>query len=254
MSRFSLGLAVAVAGGALVGLSPDARATCAIPTAQYVSGSLYGAEVVAASACFSGTTVGGAGTTAAAIPLGSGTLAASADLSSGILTAYSSGGFASAAAWDTFTFSGLPSAGETISATLGLGGTFSGTGFGIAGIQAGPSAGFLTFGSGVAVQTASFGGGVAEPASVSVDVTVTDTSSLTVFGQIIANGSSNAIADLTDPPTLTLDLPAGVTATSASGVFTNFGPGSPVPEPAGVLLLLGGIGMLARARRRPRCR
>lgn len=145
-SRSSISTAAVIAAGALVGLSSNAYANCAIPTASYLSG-LFGTDVVAASTSFDYTPAGGAGVTAGAIPLGTGSMAASADLSTGILTAYSAGGLASAALWDTFTFSGLPPLGETVGFTLSLSGTLSGNAFGTANIQAGPSATFAGVGT-----------------------------------------------------------------------------------------------------------
>jgi hypothetical protein len=247
MSRSSISTAAVIAAAALVGLSSNAHATCAVPTATYVSG-LFGTDVVTASSCFDYTTAGGSGVTAGAIPLGSGSMAASADLSTGILTAYSASGLASAALWDTFTFSGLPTLGETVAFTLSLSGTLSGTAFGVANIQAGPSAAFE--GVGTVQQGTGFGDGMPVPASISVALTATDASSLTVSTQILADGSPGNIADLTDPPTLTVDLPAGVTATSASGVFTNFEPLAAVPEPGSAGLLLAGLWGLVSARHR----
>ncbi len=246
MSRSSFGAIALVATAAFAGLSSSARAICAIPIAGYSSG-LFGAEAVTASGCFPQPTAGGPGFVAAAIPL-TGTMSASANLSTGVLTAYSAGGIASAAEWDTFTFAGLPPAGEAISATLSLSGSLSGNAFGTAIIQAGPSAGFG--GVGTVQQTASFGDGNPIPSSIGVDFTVTDASSLTVGAQILAVGGGGNIADLTDPPTLTLDLPPGVTATPASGVFANFGTAAAVPEPAGSGVLLAGFGFLLRARRK----
>jgi len=250
MSRSSISTAAVIAAGALVGLSSNAYALCAYPTAAYVGG-LFGTDVVAASTCFVYTTAGGAGVTAGAIPLGAGSMTASANLSTGILTAYSASGLASAALWDTFTFSGLPTLGETVTFTLSLSGTLSGTAFGTASIQAGPSATFE--GMGTVQQGTGFGDGTPLPASISVALTATDASSLTVSTQILAVGFPGDIADLTDPPTLTIDLPAGVTATSASGVFTNFAPFAPfaaIPEPGSAGLLLAGLWGLVSVRHR----
>ncbi len=230
-----------------MGFGSSAHASCPIPVAGDL-GAPFGTDAVTAIGCALQTEAGGRGVTSASVPLGGGTMSASADLSSGVLTAYSAGGFASAAEWDTFTFAGLPAGGETITATLSLSGTLTGFATGLANLQAGPSA---TFGDvGTLYQDAFFGNGNPIPPSIDLQVTVTDASSLTVLGNILADGSPGNVADLTDPPTLSLDLPAGVTATSASGVFTNFQPLTAVPEPWSAGLLLVGLGALIHARRR----
>jgi hypothetical protein len=247
MWRSSISTAAVVAAGALIGLSRNAGATCAIPTATDLGG-LYGTDVVTAPACFFETTAGGIGVTVGAIPLGGGSMAASADLSTGVLTAYSAGGTASADEWDTFTFNGLPALGETIAFTLSLSGTLFGNAYGIANIQAGPSEEFG--GVGTVQQGAGFGDGTPVPGSISVELTATDTSSVTVSAEVLAVGFPGDIADLTDPPTLSIDLPAGVTAISASGVFTNFQPVTAVPEPGSAGLLVAGLGALISARYR----
>jgi hypothetical protein len=250
------GAACAIAVLGLAGLGSTAHASCAIPIAgeqpdfgpprpPALPG--FGTSAVLATGCMLDASAGGEGASTASVPLGAQQMSASANLASGVLTAYSAGGFASAAEWDTFTFSGLPAGGETIAVTLSLSGTFTGDGTGIAEIRAGPSA---TFGDlSTVTQGTLFGNGIPVPASIMVQVTVTDTSSLTVLSEIEADGFAGNIADMTDPPTLTLDLPAGVTATSSSGVFTNFEPLTLVPEPSAMLLLLGGLAALVQARR-----
>ncbi len=245
--RASIGSACGIAVLVLMGFGSSAHATCPIAVAGDLGGP-FGTDAVTAPACFEQTTAGGSGVTSASLPRGGGTMSASADLSSGVLTAYSAGGIASAAEWDTFTFSGLPTGGETITATLSLSGMLMGNATGQANLQAGPSA---TFGVvGTLYQNAFFGNGAPIPASIDLQVMVTDASSLTVLGDILADGFPGNVADLTDPPTLSLDLPAGVTATPASGVFANFQPLTAVPEPWSAGLLLVGLGALIHARRR----
>ena len=62
-------------------------------------------------------------------------------------------------------------------------------------------------------------------------------------------GAVPGTADLEDLPVFSIVVPQGVGFSSASGVFQNVGT-SPVPElPAG-LLMLAGLGCVARARRR----
>lgn len=249
MSRVAVCTAAGVAAAALLGHSHSAQALCPIQVAGYVSG-LYGTDVVTTPACLSPQIVtgGGPGVTAASIPLGTGTMSASADLGSGVLTAYSAGGFASAAEWDTFTFTGLPAGGATITATLSLSGTLTGSATGQAALLAGPSATFAN--AATLIQDAFFGNGAPIPTSISVAFMATNGSSETVLGDIFADGFSGNVADLADPPVLTIDLPAGVTATSASGVFTSFQVLTSVPEPGTAALLLAGLGGLIRARSR----
>ncbi|MGA9868302.1 MAG: PEP-CTERM sorting domain-containing protein [Acetobacteraceae bacterium] len=239
-------VAAALATGALVGSGSAAHATCAIPTAGYLGG-LFGTSVVTTVGCFTMTnTAGGIDVTSAVLPLANG-MSGSADLTSGILTAYSSNSFASAAEWDTFTFSGLPAGGATVTATLGLAGsTLTGLGVGLATLFAGAAgAGFPDDAS---FQTA-FGNaatGLGLPASISVSFLADNVTPIAVVAEIEADG---AIADLADPPTLTLTLPPGATGVSASGVFEGFGPSRSVPEPGSLVILIAGLGLLGYARR-----
>jgi hypothetical protein len=249
MFRARVGTASSIAILALAGFGSAAHASCAIPIAGFASGSDdFGANAVTAIGCSLQAKDGGSGATTASVLLTSNGMSASANLASGVLTAYSAGGFASAAEWDTFTFTGVPAGGESITATLSLDGTLTGGGTGTADIQAGPSATFGVIGT--VVQSTFFGNSFPIPPSIEVEVTVTDASSITVLSAIQADGFPGNVTDLADPPTLTLDLPAGVTATSASGVFTNFQPLTAAPEPSTVALLLTGLGVLVQARRR----
>jgi hypothetical protein len=244
-SSFATVVIVVVASTAL---SSRAHAIYAIETAGY-GGGLYGTEAVTTPVPpISGPiSEGGQGILSSSVSQGTGTLASSADLSSGVLTAYSAGGAASASEWDTFTFSGLPAGGATITASLSISGLISGNATGLEDISAGPSG--STFGeTGTVSQSTPFITAGVASGSISVQFTATDASSITVFSQIIANGSPGNIADLGDPPTLTLGLPTGVTATPASGVFDNFETVSAVPEPATAGLLLAGLAALAGLR------
>lgn len=245
MQRSSATAFAVIIATALTGLSSNARATCAIPTAGY-SGGLYGAAAVASSSCFISTASGGSGVTGATETSPNGLMSATANLATGVLTAFSMGGIASAAEWDTFTFAGLPAQGATITAKLTLSGTFSGDGTADASIQAGPSSAFET--ASTTVQSGFFNAAMPPPDSISVQFIATDTSSVTVLGEILADGSSGNVADLTDPPTLTIDLPPGVTATSASGAFTGFTTAAAVPEPGSAGLLLAALCILMGTR------
>ena len=247
MTPVKFAAAAVVATGALVGLSSAAHAICAVPEAGYLGG-LFGTSVVTTVGCFVDTrTAGGIGVTSALLPLANG-MSASADLASGVLTAYSSNSFASAAEWDTFTFSGLPPGGATVTATLSLAGsTLTGLGVGSATLFAGAAgAGFP--GPDATFQTA-FGNadtGLDLPASISVSFLADNVTPITVVAEIEADG---ATANLGDPPTLSLTLPPGATGLSASGVFEGFGTGRSVPEPGSLVILIAGLGLLGYARR-----
>ena len=69
-------------------------------------------------------------------------LSSTADLTIGVLTAYSQGGIASASIWDTFTYTGLPAGGATITATLSLPGTLTGSAYGSATLEEGSQTDF----------------------------------------------------------------------------------------------------------------
>ncbi len=250
MSRITA--AAIVAAGAWLGSSATAHAICAIPTAGYLGG-LFGTSAVTTIGCLGNTmTAGGAGIISAMLPLANG-MSATADLASGVLTAYSANSFASAAEWDTFTFSGLPAGGATVTATLSLAGsTLTGLGIGSAELVAGAvGAGFP--GPNARFQTA-FGNadtGLDLPASITVSFLADDMTPITVLAEIEAEGvNGNGIADFADPPTLSLALPPGGTAKTASGVFDGFSKTPSIPEPGSLAILLAGLGLLGRARRR----
>jgi hypothetical protein len=249
MSRsISLGAAL-VAGSCALLLSGAALALCAVPTAGF-GGGLSGASAVTAQGCFVGVDQnGGAGSTnasAASTDAASGvTLSASADLTTGVLAAYSPEGIASASLWDTFTFSGLPAGGASIVATLSLAGTLTGSSFLIANLEAGTPADFA---AGFPLIQASFpgAGNTSLPATISVSFDAMNGVGETLFADILAHGVGG-VANFSDPPTLSLALPAGADVVTAGG-FDNFAQSSAVPEPSTWALLLMGFAGFGLAR------
>lgn len=133
MSRFSPSRIVLLAAAGLLSSAGAARATCPIENAGYQGGA-YGAYAVTTTACFTDIDEnGGTGfTTATASSVG---LSSSANLASGVLTANSQSGFASSSIWDSFTYTGLP--GTTITATLSVPGTLTGSSDGMATLEEG---------------------------------------------------------------------------------------------------------------------
>ncbi len=217
----------------------SALATCPIFSAYYVPGSTFGAAAAAATGCFQ-PVVGGAGSLSAADSRLY--TSASADLRTGVLTTFAgaSGQYPSAALWDTLTFSGLPAGGSTLTTSLSLTGGLTGSASAYIQLSAGasPDAGNTTT---TALTKDYF------PASVSHDFLAQNGVPYLLFAGMSGSSNSGTI-DLLDPPTYSIGLPAGVTFTSASGVFTNVGA---VPEPATALLwALAGLGLLTRRLRR----
>ena len=142
MSRFSPLRIVLFAAAGLLSSAGAARATCPIETAGYQGGA-YGAYAVTTTACFTDIDEnGGTGfTTAAASSVG---LSSSATLASGVLTADLQSGFASSSIWDLFTYTGLPAGGTTITATLSVPGTLTGSSDGMAALEEGTQTEGLT--------------------------------------------------------------------------------------------------------------
>jgi hypothetical protein len=251
MARPSTQFAIALATAGFLISAGAAHAICAIPVAGYAGGA-YGAEAVTAGGCFVGVdTEGGAGVTTASASSTttdiSGTiysLASSADLASGVLTAYTAVGIASASIWDTFTYSGLPAAGATVTATLSLSGSFTGASFGNAELEAGLE---TDFPDNAATQDAFTSGG-SIPASVTLSFNVENGTPETVLAEIFVHGLSG-VGNFGDPPTLTLSLPAGASVTTASGVFVDF-TAAPEPSTWGMLILsIAGLGFAGHRRR-----
>jgi len=256
MARLSARFAFALACAGFLISTGAAHATCAIPVAGYQGGA-YGAEADTAGGCFVAVdTDGGTGATTAAASSTttafgvSYSLASSADLATGELTALSGIGIASVSIWDTFTFSGLPVGGATVTAMLGLSGTLTGLSYGNAELQAGPQ---TDFGDGATSTKDVFFNTYPAPASFSLSFNVENGTPETVLAEIfVAGDGAGGVADFGDPPTLSLSLPAGASVTTASGLFVNF-TATAAPEPstwAMMVLGLAGLGFAgSRARR-----
>jgi hypothetical protein len=243
MSRFSPSRIVLLVAAGLLSSAGAARATCPIETAGYQGGA-YGAYAVTTTACFTDIDEnGGTGfTTAAASSVG---LSSSANLASGVLTADSQSGFASSSIWDSFTYTGLPVGGATIAATLSLPGTLTGSSDGIATLEEGTPTNGLTL-----VDSVFFNVATGEPPSISLSFDVTNGAPVIVFAEIQVDGL-DGVADLGDPPMLSLDVPKGASVTTASGVFDNF-VSTTVPEPSTWAMLLIGFAGLGFAGCRAR--
>jgi len=248
MGRFSALLAASLSSVGLL-ISTAAHASCPIPVAGYLGGA-YGAEAVTAGGCFVGVDIeGGTGSTTAAAAstttnMSTGvsySLASSADLASGVLTAYSETGISSASIWDTFTFSGLPAGGATVTATLSLTGTLTGLSYGIAELQEGTQADFAS--GNASINDVFFNTGADPmPPSITLSFNVQNGTPETVLTEISISGDgAGGVANLGDPPTLSLSLPMDATVATASGVFANF---TAVPEPSTwAMLILGFVGV-----------
>jgi len=210
--------AIVLSGGA-------ARAICAYPDASYQGGA-YGAYAATTGYCYAGLDqVGGVMATVASASSIVSTpytdASSSATLSSGALTAYSAAGSASASLWDTFTYSGLPAGVASVQATLTLPGTLTGNAFGFAQLEEGTQSELQ---DGLAASSyAFFDASVPIPNSILLTFNVMNGVSETVFSEITGFGDGlGGIADLTDPPTLSLSVPRGASVVTASGVFDSF--------------------------------
>jgi hypothetical protein len=247
LRTFSVAVALAAVGAGF-GFTGSALAICPIPYASYENGGggNFGAYAVTSTptGCILDSQDGGSAVKSASTSYNNGTMSAAADLGSGILTAYSEGGLASASAWDTFTFSGLPATGATITAVLSLSGSsVSGDGTGSAELQIGPPG---TIEAGAPTATTFFNAtGDPIPASIDLSFSATNGAPETIFAFVSADGDDSAdIANLGDPPTLSIVLPIGATASSNSGDFANYQFQS-VPEPCSFGLFTALLGLFA---------
>ena len=261
MPRFSSSCVALLGAVGLLASAGVAQATCVVPNASYQGGA-YGAYAVTEESCSPLGDNGGAGSTTASVSssfIGSDessfSLSSSADLASGVLTAESQSGLASASIWDSFTFTGLPAGGATITATLSLPGTLTPSSDGFAWLEEGSQTdfadggalGYLVFFNNTTAD--------AKPSSIQLSFDVANGDPVIVFAEIQAGGDgAGGVADLGDPPTLGLNLPKGASVTTASGVFDNF-ISATVPEPSTwAMLLLGLMGLgFAGYRSRGRC-
>jgi hypothetical protein len=264
MSQFTPSWKVLFATACLLSSAEAAHALCPIPEATYQGGA-FGAYAVTTGPCAADlNTGGGTGSTMAStssvIPGSVGvsfSLSSTADLATGVLTADSQKGFASSSIWDSFTYTGLPVGGATITATLSLPGTLTGSSDGLAWLEEGPQADFP--GSDTLVDSIFFNNTLADakPPSISLSFNVTNNTPIIVFAEIEASGDgSGGVADLGDPPTLSLILPKGASVATASGVFDNF-ISATVPEPSTwAMMLLGfaGLGLVGLSAPRARTR
>ncbi len=172
---------------------------------------------------------------------------ASANLASGYLQADAqefgitgSSAAGAAAYWDTLTFSGAAGPSPMGNLTLTVPGTFTDVGSGGACIDIGASCDPFS--------TATLNS--SNPSeTLTIPFSIVNGNPLKIYAALYATASNSfniASADLYDPPHLSLELPAGVTYTSASGVFL----ASPVPLPAAFWIFGSGLlGLVSVARR-----
>jgi PEP-CTERM motif len=246
--------AAAFAAAAIFALADAARASCVDPNASYQGGA-YGAYAVTEYNCSILQQDGGNGfTTASAqgsVVFGADTLSLSstADLATGALTIDSEAGIASASIWDSFTYTGLPAGGATITATLSFPGTLTGSSYGIAVLEEGSQTEFndeSEFGD----STGKFFNTTSLPPPLSLSFNVVNGSPVVIFAELLGGGASG-VADFGDPPMLSLTLPDGASVTTASGVFDNF-VSATVPEPstwAMILVGFAGLGFVGYRQR-----
>ena len=130
-------------------------------------------------------------------------------------------------------------------------GSIAGPGFGEVILSAGDYAGNFS-GSGGS-ELFDFDRNTVFPLSVARQFLAHNGEPILLFAGLYAdNFYSNGIVDLADPPTFSITVPSGVSYMSNSGVFTNVGPASVVPEPASGALLLAGLGAACAFGRRGR--
>ena len=95
------------------------------------------------------------------------------------------------------------------------------------------------------MKTAFFNTTTGEPPSISLSFDVTNGAPVIVFAEIQVDGL-DGVANLGDPPTLSLGLPRGASVTTASGAFDNF-VSATAPEPSTWAMMLVGFAALGFA-------
>jgi PEP-CTERM motif len=246
--------------GLLAGF-PAARATGTDADLSYVQNSLMSAAVqssqygtVTATSVSNGPvltlqTTGGnpnqSSASSAETMGGIGSAKSSGDSATGLLRAYSqelgttgSSAAAGSGVWDTLTFSGA-NVSATGTLTLTISGTFTDVGYGAAdAVVSIPSTFAFSSPSTWTVLNKSNTSQI-----LSVPFTITNGVPIEVGAELYTaayNSFNIATADLYDPPVLSLQLPTGVTYTSASNVFLT----SAVPEPETYVTLMAGLAMV----------
>ena len=223
----------------------SAHAACLISVATF-NGGTFGATAVGANSCGLQPVAGGTGQVQAASSRPNSS--ASADLGTGVLTVRSPqpAGLPSANMWDTLTFNGLPAEGALLTEVLALNGSITGMATGFAQITVGDP-GTTSIKAKAYLDSSS-----TLPSTLSLQFAATNGVPVLIDASLQGNNFlsfAGAAIDLADPPTLSILVPAGVSYTSASGVFANV---SAVPEPHVAFMLLAGLAMLARRNgRRP---
>lgn len=125
-------------------------------------------------------------------------------------------------------------------------GTLTGSSDGIATLEEGTQTEGLTL-----VDAVFFNNATGQPEPLSLSFDVTNGAPVIVFAEIQVDGL-DGVADLGDPPTLSLNLPKGASVTTASGVFDSFVT-TTVPEPSTwAMMLLGFAGLGYAGYRRTR--
>jgi hypothetical protein len=237
---------ISAALAALLGLcGTGAHASLFCPAMGYQGGT-FGAGAFA-EPCLSQAAPNAMGLTSAIASASSSS--ASANLLTGELTVYTSSSqspYPSSVFWDTLVFSGLPASGGNVTETLFLtGGIASPATAGVSLYLGAPTtpAGWSQARTGFALAANNF------PASVSVQALLQNGVPVLFVASMQGSAPVGGLVDLYDPPFLHFDLPAGVSFTSASGVFTN---AIPVPEASSAVLLACGLAALAGVARRRR--
>lgn len=209
--------------------------------------------------CFFDTSTGFSnGSASASNPIQSGQSFAQADLGQGFVTAGAStgnaisccgfgGGFAGAIIWDTLTFHGA-APGATVTIVIGGNNGLQGdasTGVGAILISTASAGGIISPGSELVGNLTS---SVVSQPTYSYSQTYAISNGQPMLFELYVHASAggqfgSGSASISDP--FSLQLPDGVTFTSASGEF----PSSETPEPSSLLLLAAGLPAILRTRK-----